>query len=107
MGKNPKTNPIVMTIGNLYNFFSNVVMYHTVANQGQSLIASALGVNPYFVKDYAEAARNYPLKFSTRVISVLREIDLKSKGLGAVNMEDGELLKEMVYKIVNIDKIKS
>ena len=107
MGKNPKTNPIVMTIGNLYNFFSNVVMYHTVANQGQSLIASALGVNPYFVKDYAEAARNYPLKFSTRVISVLRVIDLKSKGLGAVNMEESELLKEMVYKIVNIDKIKS
>ena len=59
------------------------------------------------MKDYAEAARNYPLKFSTRVISVLREIDLKSKGLGAVNMEDGELLKEMVYKILNIDKVKS
>ena len=82
-------------------------MYHTVANQGQSLIASALGVNPYFVKDYAEAARNYPLKFSTKIISILKEIDLKSKGLGAVNIKNNKLLKEMVYKIVNIDKIKS
>ena len=106
MGKNPKTNPIVMTIGNLYNFFSNVVLYHTVANQNPQTIASELGVNPYFVKDFAEAARNYPLKFATRIISVLREIDLKSKGKGAVNMNEGELLKEMVYKILNIDKVK-
>ena len=106
MGKNPKTNPIVMTIGNLYNFFSNVVLYHTISHQSPPSIASELGINPYFVKDYAEAARLYPLKFATRIISVLREIDLKSKGLGAVNMDEGELLKEMVYKIINIDKVK-
>ena len=106
MGKNPKTNPIVMTIGNLYNFFSNVVLYHTVSHQSPPTIASELGINPYFVKNYAEAARLYPLKFATRIISVLREIDLKSKGLGAVNMDEGELLKEMVYKIINIDKVK-
>ena len=106
MGKNPKTNPIVMTIGNLYNFFSNVVLYHTVSHQSPPTIASELRINPYFVKDYAEAARLYPLKFATRIISVLREIDLKSKGLGAVNMDEGELLKEMVYKIINIDKVK-
>ena len=106
MGKNPKTNPIVMTIGNLYNFFSNVVLYHTVSHQSPPTISSELGINPYFVKDYVEAARLYPLKFATRIISVLREIDLKSKGLGAVNMDEGELLKEMVYKIINIDKVK-
>lgn len=106
MGKNPKTNPIVMTIGNLYNFFSNVVLYHTLAGQSPQTMASEMGVNPYFLKDYAEAARLYPLKFATRTISILREIDLKSKGLGAVNVEDSELLKEMVYKILNVDKVK-
>lgn len=106
MGKNPKTNPIVMTIGNLYTFFSNVVLYHTLVGQSPQTIASEMGVNPFFIKDYAEAARLYPLKFATRTISVLREIDLKSKGLGAVNMEDSELLKEMVYKILNVDKVK-
>jgi DNA polymerase-3 subunit delta len=81
-------------------------LYHTVSHQSQPTIASELGINSYFVKDYAEAARLYPLKFATRIISVLREIDLKSKGLGAVNMDEGELLKEMVYKIINIDKVK-
>ncbi|MGC4128544.1 MAG: DNA polymerase III subunit delta [Bergeyella sp.] len=106
MGKNPKTNPIVMTIGTLYNYFSNVILYHTVSGASPQTIASELGVNPYFVKDYAEAARMYPLKHATRIISILRETDLKSKGLGANQTEDSELLKEMAYKILNVDKIK-
>ena len=106
MGKNPKTNPIVMTIGNLYNYFSNVIVYHTLSKQSPQTIASEMGVNPYFIKDYAESARLFPLKQATRTISILREIDLKSKGLGAVNMDESELLKEMVYKILNVDKVK-
>ena len=106
MGKNPKTNPIIMTIGNLYNFFSNIIMYHSLAGQPSHTIASEMGVNPYFIKDYADYARFFPLKNATRTISILREIDLKSKGLGAVNMEEGELLKEMVFKLLNVEKIK-
>lgn len=106
MGKNPKTNPIVMTIGNLYNYFSNIIIYQTMIGQPQQSIASEMGVNPYFLKDYAEAARFYPLKHATRVISILREIDLKGKGLGANQTDDSELLTEMVYKILNVDKTK-
>ena len=106
IGKNPKSNPFVMMIGNLYNFFSNIIIYHTMHGQSQQSIASAMGVNPYFIKDYAEAARFYPLKHATRVISILREIDLKNKGLGANQTEESELLKEMVYKILNVDKVK-
>jgi DNA polymerase-3 subunit delta len=74
--------------------------------QPPQMIASQMGVNPYFLKDYADAARMYPLKNSTRVISILREFDMKGKGLGAVNMSDAELIKELVYKIINVDKIK-
>ena len=68
--------------------------------------ASAMGINPYFIKDFAEAARFYNLKHCTRIISILREIDLKNKGLGAVNMTEGELLKELVYKILHVDQYK-
>lgn len=106
IGKNPKSNPFVMMVGNLYNFFSNIIIYHTMHGQSQQSIAAELGINPFFVKDYAEAARFYPLKHATRIISILREIDLKSKGLGANQTDDGELLKEMVYKILNVDKVK-
>ena len=105
MGKNPKTNPLVAIISNLYGFFSNVVLYHTLVGQSPQVIASELGINPYFVKDYVEAARFYPLKHATRTISILREFDLKGKGLGTNQTEENELLKEMVYKLLNIDKI--
>ncbi len=106
MGKNPKNNPFVMLLSSLYNYFSNVIIYSTMIGQSPQLIASQMGVNPYFLKDYAEAARLYPLKHSTRVISILREFDMKGKGLGAVNMSEAELIKELVYKIINVDKIK-
>lgn len=106
IGKSPKANPFVMTTGNLYNFFSNLVIFHTMVGQSPQNQASIMGINPYFLKDFGEAARFYNLKNCTRVISVLREIDLKSKGLGAINMTDSELLKEMVYKILHIDQYK-
>ncbi|MDN5396024.1 MAG: DNA polymerase III subunit delta, partial [Chryseobacterium sp.] len=106
MGKNPKNNPFVMMLANLYSYFSNVIIYQTMAGQSPQVIASQMGVNPYFIKDYAESARLYPLKHATRVISILREFDMKGKGLGAVNMGEAELIKELVYKIINIDKIK-
>ncbi len=106
MGKNPKTNPIIMTIGTLYSFFSNLVVYQTLSGKSPQVIASEMKINPYAIKNYAEAANFYPLKFATRVISILREIDLKSKGLGANQTPDAELLVELVYKILNVDKTK-
>jgi DNA polymerase-3 subunit delta len=106
MGKNPKNNPFVMMLANLYSYFSNVIIYQTMAGQPPQAIASQMGVNPYFIKDYAESARLYPLKHATRVISILSEFDMKGKGLGAVNMGEAELIKELVYKIINVDKIK-
>ncbi len=68
--------------------------------------AAAMGINPYFIKDFGEAGRFYNLKNTTRIISILREMDLKSKGLGAINMTESELLKEMVYKIMHVDQYK-
>ncbi|AZA57891.1 DNA polymerase III subunit delta [Chryseobacterium shandongense] len=106
MGKNPKNNPFVMMLASLYNYFSNVIIYNTMAGQPPQVIAVQMGVNPYFIKDYVESARLYPLKHATRVISILREFDMKGKGLGAVNMSEAELIKELVYKIINVDKIK-
>ena len=106
IGKSPKANPFVMMIGNLYNFFSNLIIYHTLSGQSPQIQASTMGVSPYFIKDYTEAARFYNLKHCTRIISILREIDLKNKGLGAINMDEGELLREMVYKILRVDQLK-
>jgi len=81
-------------------------MYHTLIGQSPSVIAKEIGVNPYAIQNFAEAARFYPLKLATRIISVIREMDLKSKGLGVRQMEDDEIYVEMTFKILNIDQIK-
>jgi DNA polymerase-3 subunit delta len=105
MGKS-KTHAFVMTTGNLYNFFSNLIIFHTMKGESPQSQASTMGINPYFLKDFDEAGRFYNLKNCTRIVSILREMDLKSKGLGAINMTDSELLKEMVYKILYVDQYK-
>lgn len=106
MGKNKKNNPIQMTLATLYRFFSNLIIYHTMNGQPQSAMTSEMGVAPFALKDYAEAALFYPLKNATRIISILREMDLKSKGLGARDLDDDEIYKELVYKIIKVDELK-
>lgn len=97
---NPKANPIVLVMGNLAGYFTKILKYHYVADKSQA--AKELGVNPYFLKDYELAARNYNLGKTFEVISLLREYDLKSKGVDSTgNTEHGELMKELVFKIIH------
>lgn len=101
--QNPKDNPLVVTLSVLYQTFSNIIVYHTLTDKSQGNVAKELGVHPFFVKDAATAAQNYPLKKATRIISLLREADVKSKGVGSTgNVSDGELLNELVFKIFNV-----
>src|ERR1700744_685515 len=97
---NPKSNPMVLVLGNLNNYFSKVLAYHYVKDRTPNNLARELAVSPYFVKDYELAARNYDYGKAMRVISYLREYDLKSKGVES-NSEDGGLMKELMFKIIH------
>jgi DNA polymerase-3 subunit delta len=97
---NPKANPIVLMLGNLNNFFSKVLAYHYVKDKTPQNLARELGVNPYFLKDYDQAARAYNLAKTFQVISYLREYDLKSKGVES-NTGHGGLMKELMFKILH------
>ncbi len=98
---NPKSHPFILITGVLYQFFAKLITYHGLADKSQKTAASELGVNPFFVKDYATAARNYPPKKLISIFSELRNYDLKSKGLNNESTEHGELLKELTFKILN------
>ncbi len=100
-GQNPGQNPITLTITSLYFFFSKVLMYHFLQDKSQRNIAATLKINPFFVKDYQMAARNYNTKKVVNIIGILREYDLKSKGVSNVSTPASDLLKEMVYKIMH------
>ncbi len=98
---NPKENPIVKIIWILYIFFSKLLIYHQLKDRSRNNIASALSISPYFVYDYENAAKNYSFEKLSKIISYLREYDVKSKGVGNISAKDGELMKELVFKILH------
>jgi len=99
--ENPKDNPMVVTVSLLFSFFSQLLHFHGLNDKSPRNVASALRVNPYFVNDYVTAARNYPMKIVSEVVSTLREFDVKSKGVGSNSVSQGDLLKELMVKILS------
>lgn len=99
---NPKVAPMPLVIGNLYSFLLKIMIYHQLPDKSQFAAASALGVNPYFVKDYETASRNYTLQKLAACIGYLYEADKRSKGIqNTGTVSDGEILKELVFKIIH------
>lgn len=100
--QNPKSNPLVMTISILNSYFTQLLQYHAIPNRNDSKsVAAALRVNPFFVKDYITAGKNYPMRKVSQIIGLLREADIKSKGVGARDLSHGDLLKELLFKIMH------
>lgn len=97
--QNPKDNPIAVTTSLVFSFFSQLLQYHGTKDKNPKNLAGVLKVNPYFLKDYDVAARNYPMKKVSAIIATLRDIDIKSKGVGANALPQSDLLKEMLIHI--------
>lgn len=95
--QNPKNHPTVVSVSILFGFFSKVMKYQTLSNKSQA--PKALGVHPYFIKDYEIAARNYPMRKISGIIASIREVDIKSKGVGA-NLSHGDILKELLIEVL-------
>jgi DNA polymerase-3 subunit delta len=98
---NPRDNPINLTIASLFSLFNKLLTYHYLTDKSKNNIASALKVHPYFVRDYENWATRYNVKKTVAIISLLRIYDMKSKGYGDLSSTPGDLLKELVYKILH------
>lgn len=98
--QNPKDNPFVLTVSLLHSFFSQLLQYHGLQDHSPKSVASALRINPYFVSEFQTAAKNYPMKKVSQIVSHLREMDLKGKGVGANALSQTDLLKELLVKII-------
>lgn len=99
--ENPKDNPMVVTVALLFNFFSQLLHFHGLKDKSPRNVASALRINPYFVNEYVTAAKNYPMRKVSAIVSTLRIFDVKSKGVSANAVPQGDLLKELLVKILN------
>ena len=98
---NPKDNPLIPIVTVLFNFFSKILLVHAASNKTESNLVKLLQVNPYFVKDYTKAATAYPPLKVINIIHYLREADLKSKGINTMSADSGEILKELIFKILH------
>ena len=98
---NPKTHPLVVTLGMLFSFFQKIMTYHSLKDKSKNSVADELKVNPYFVQQYSSAARHYSQNKLFDIFTLLKVYDLKSKGVNNTSTADGELLRELVYKILH------
>ena len=99
--KNSKENPLLVTISVLFSYFQKLLILHTLSDKSQSNVASKIKVNPYFANDYIIGSRSYSKRKVVDIISLLRSYDLKSKGLDNYSQSQGELLRELLYRILH------
>lgn len=101
-GKNPKDNPMMATVTVLFNYFSNLLECFWLPRKDEQSIMAALNMrSSYFVRDYLTGLRNYNANKVIEIISDLRTFDARSKGIDNISASQGELLKELVYRIMH------
>lgn len=97
---NPKVAPIQLVLPSLYGFFSKVFMVFGAGATDEKGVAASIGVSPFFVKDYMQAAKTYDFRGVEKVLLLLHQYNLRSVGVNSVATEDASLLKEMVCKMI-------
>ena len=98
---NPKAHPLVVTLGMPFSFFQKIMTYHCLSDKSRNNVAAELKITPYFVQQYSSAARYYSQNKLFDIFTLLKVYDLKSKGVNNTSTVDGDLLKELVYKILH------
>lgn len=98
---NPKATSLVPVISNLFNHFSRIMKIHFLENKSREALATALKVHPFVVGQLTNSAKIYNPKKVAANIAILHEYDLKSKGIGNSTFSEGDLMKELIYKLMH------
>lgn len=96
-----KQHPIQKEILPLFGFFSNLLIYEYLPDKSDRVAATALGVNPFFIKNYAAAARRFPAGKTFRIIGYIRQADAMSKGFNNLSATEQDIWKELIFKIMH------
>jgi DNA polymerase III subunit delta len=99
--RNPKNHPLIPIIALIYSYFSKIALVHYNARLGDQELSKIIGVNPFFLKEYRAAAKNFHLGKVIDCFAYIQEADLRSKGVDSGGMEDSEILREMIFKIMH------
>jgi DNA polymerase-3 subunit delta len=96
---NPRKNPAIPLVAVLFSFFSKLLLLHDAKDKSAPALEKVLPVSPYFVRDYLLAAQHYPLPKVIENIQHLHEADLQLKGVGYPAIPEGQILKELIFKL--------
>lgn len=98
---NPKAGDMMVVIPSTFNFFSKLMRIHFLPNKSQQSVASELKIHPFVATQYINATKVYNPKKIAANIAILHEYDLKAKGIGNSSFSQGELMREMIYRLLH------
>jgi DNA polymerase-3 subunit delta len=98
---NTKKNPIIPVVAFLFSFFSKLLVAAQAVDKSEKGLASELKVSPYAVRDYSMALRHFPLPRIIENIGYIKDADLRLKGVNTGAATDGQIIRELVWRLVN------
>lgn len=98
---NLKSHPFPVLSVNLFYYFNRLMLYYYTKDKSDANLSKVLGVNPFFIGEYRAAAKNYSAMKVVNIIHLIREYDMKSKGLMVGENNHGEWMKELLFKIMH------
>ena len=98
---NKKANPIQMVLVQLFSFFSNLMIFHYLPQKTADVAAAEFKIHPFIARNYLVAAKSFNAWKTMNIITYIRETDARSKGVDNVSSDDGDLLKELIFKILH------
>lgn len=98
---NKKANPIQMVLAQLFSFFSNLMIFHYLPQKTAESAAAEFKIHPFIARNYITASKSFNAWKTMNIITSIRETDARSKGIDNVNADEGDLLKELVFKILH------
>jgi DNA polymerase-3 subunit delta len=100
-GKNEKTHHIIPVVASLYGYFTKIIKIHGLKERSDKAAGAALGLPPFIAKEYFKYANNYPMPKLVKIMQHLEQADLRAKGLDSTGLSTGEILKELMFKILH------
>ena len=101
LSSNTSKHPVQLILSSIFNYFIQIFQLHCIKNKSESNISKVLGINPYFVNEYLNASKKYSMKNISKIISLINECDLKSKGVGVSKISNNDLLRQLITQIIN------
>ncbi len=98
---NTKKNPLIPAVAFLYSFYSKLLVASTASDKSDRSLVSLLKISPYAARDYNSALQNYSTSQLVNCIQSISEADLKIKGVNTTAVGEGQILRELVYKLIH------